>query len=134
MIYLGLSAALPALLMVSAGTLDSETERHFMKIADSVAMVGTCQQHEFTVDVAGIETWKGTALDMAVAGGMSREDAQERLDKEIADEYERVEGLFNEAKRMAQSRDHVVRFNRRMKRDCERLASDDLAGAYFTEG
>ena len=134
MITIGLGAALPALLLVATTSLDRETERHFEKIADSVAMIGTCQQHDFTVDVAGIEGWKSSALDMAVAGGMSREDAQARMDKEIADELERVQQEFNTAQRMAQSRDHVVRFNRAMKRDCERLAKDELAGPYFSEG
>ena len=69
---------------------------------------------------------------MAVAGGMSEADAQARLDEEINEEYERVQEKFADAQRMAHSRDHVVRFNRSMKRTCERLARDDLAGEYFT--
>ncbi|MAY19647.1 MAG: hypothetical protein CL955_03405 [Erythrobacteraceae bacterium] len=130
---LGTFAAAPLMLLLVSGGLDRDTEKHFEKIADSVAMIGTCQQHDFTVDVAGIEDWKGRALDMAVAGGMNREDAQARLDQEIANELERVQEQFATAQRMAHSRDHVTRFNRSMKRDCERLAKDDLAGDYFSE-
>ena len=130
---LGTFAAAPLMLLLVSGGLDQDTEKHFEKIADSVAMIGTCQQHDFTVDVTGIEGWKGRALDMAVAGGMSREDAQARLDQEIADELERVQEQFATAQQMAHSREHVMRFNRSMKRDCERLAKDDLAGDYFSE-
>ena len=126
-------AAPMMLLLVAAEDLDRDTARHFEKIADSVAMAATCRQHDFDVDDAGIEEWKVKALDMAVTGGMSREDAQARLDEEIADEYERVQAEFNRAQQMSHSRDHVMRFNRSMKRDCERLAKDDLAGPYFAK-
>lgn len=134
MIFAGLGAIVPAMLLVAAADLDSDTADHYEKIADSVAMVGTCQQHEFEVDVAGIEAWKTKAIAMAVAGGMTETEAEARLEEEIADEYERVEEEFEKAQEMSHSRDHVMRFNRRMKRNCERLAKDDLAGAYFTEG
>ena len=130
---LGLAAAMPMLLLVAAD-LDDDTRKNFEKIADSVAMSQTCRQHDFVVDDAGINDWKTRAVAMAVAGGMSEDDAQAKLDQEINDEYERVQDKFADAQRMAHSRDHVVRFNRSMKRTCERLARDDLAGEYFTRG
>lgn len=125
--------AAPMLMLMASADIDRDTEKEFEKIADSVVMIGTCQQHEFEVDVAGIESWKTSALDRAVETGVERTEAQARLDEEIADEQGRLEEKFETAKRMAHSREHVTRFNRNMKRDCERLAKDDLAGAYFTQ-
>ncbi len=133
MTFASLIAAAPLLLVLASAELDRDTEKQFEKIADSVAMSQTCRQHDFDVDDAGISDWSSSAVDQAVAGGIERSAAQAMLDEEIAREYARVEEMFTAAQQMSHSRDHVTRFNRRMKRTCERLSKDDLAGAYFTE-
>ena len=127
------AVAAPLMLLLVSADLDRDTEKQFEKIADSVTMIGTCQQHDFSVDVAGIDGWKSTALDLAVAEGMSREDAQALLEEEITDELGRVQEKFVNAQQMAHSPDHVARFNRSMRRSCERLAKDEFAGQYFSE-
>ncbi|WP_337661407.1 hypothetical protein [Erythrobacter sp. Alg231-14] len=133
MTFGALLATTPLLILMASGDLDRDTEKQFEKIADVVAMAQTCRQHDFEVDDAGINGWSDRAVELAVTQGMERADARARLDQEIAREYEYVQEQFNTAQRMSHSRDHVVRFNRRMKRTCERLADDDMAGAYFTE-
>lgn len=129
----GLSLLALSATVAVAEDLDKNTREQFEKIADSVAMAQTCRQHDYEVDSAGLTAWGEAAVDQAVEGGMAREDAQARLDEEIDAEYARVEEEFERASRMAQSRDHVTRFNRRMKKSCQRLAKHDLAGQYFTE-
>ena len=129
----GISLLALSAVAASAQDIDKDTREQFEKIADSVAMAQTCRQHDYEVDSAGLTAWGEAAVDQAVGMGVPREQAQARLDEEIEDEYARVEEEFERASRMAQSRDHVVRFNRRMKKSCERLAKHELAGQYFTE-
>ena len=133
MILASFMTAAPLLLVFASADLDRDTEDQFEKIADSVAMAQTCRQHDFDVDDAGLSNWSESAVDQAVLTGVERAEAQAMLDEEIAREYAQVQELFANAQNMSHSRDHVTRFNRRMKRTCERLSRDDLAGAYFTE-
>lgn len=123
--------AVPMLLLASDGGLSRDLERQYERLSIAISMVGTCTQHGYDVDIAGLEEWKVAAVDRAVAGGMDREAAQARLDREIEREQDDVRELFEEAQEMAQSRDHVNRFNRRMKRSCERISEDDMTGGYF---
>ncbi|EAQ29956.1 hypothetical protein NAP1_04250 [Erythrobacter sp. NAP1] len=129
----GLVAASPIFVMLMAGDLDRDTRDHFDKIAESVSMAPTCRQHDFVVDDAGISDWKIRAVAMAVAGGMAEPDAQALLDQTIDEEYEDTKAMFEEARRTVRTRDQSERFNRRMKKACERLADHELSGDYFTE-
>ena len=123
--------AVPMLMLVSDGGLSRDLERQYERLSIAYSMVGTCTQHGYDVDVAGLEEWKVAAVDRAVEGGMDRDAAQARLDREMEREQEEVRELFEEAQEMAQSRDHVTRFNRRMKRSCERISRDNMTGGYF---
>lgn len=131
---LGLAAASPIFVMLMAGSIDQDTRDHFDKIAQSVSMAPTCRQHDFVVDDAGINEWKTRAVAMAVAGGMSEPDAQALLQETIDEEYEDTKEMFEEARRTVRTRDQSERFNRRMKKTCEKLADHELSGDYFTEG
>ncbi|BDW82432.1 hypothetical protein MACH24_18700 [Erythrobacter sp. Dej080120_24] len=123
--------AVPVLMLVADGGLSSDLQKQYDRLSVAYSMADTCRQHGWDVDMAGLEEWKVAAVDRAVEGGMDRAEAQERLDTRIQREYDDVRETFEEAARMAQSRDHVTRFNRRMKRDCERIGKDEMTGGYF---
>ncbi len=118
----------PAVLLAVQG-LSSDLQRQYDRLAVAYSMAGTCQNYGYEIDAAGLSEWKVAAVDRAVEGGMNREDAQDRLDRQIERRTEKIQREFQGARRGGGT--SAERFNRRMKKSCERIGEDDMTGGYF---
>ena len=125
-----LAFALTPVLLLAANGLSDDLQKQYDRLSIALSMADTCRQHGYDVDVAGLNEWKVAAVDRAVEGGMERDSAQQRLDRQIEREYDSVRREFEGAQRGG-GRDRAERFNRRMKRSCERISEDDMTGGYF---
>ena len=122
--------AAPAVLLALQG-LSSDLQKQYDRLAVAYSMAGTCQNYGYDVDAAGLAEWKVAAVDRAVEGGMEREEAQERLDRQIERSTEKIQREFEGARRGGGS--SAERFNRKMKKSCVRVSNDDMTGGYFYE-
>lgn len=120
--------AAPAVLLAAQG-LSSDLQKQYDRLAVAYSMAGTCQNYGYEIDAAGLAEWKVAAVDRAVEGGMDRESAQERLDRKIKRQTEKIEREFQGARRSGGN--SAERFNRRMKKSCVKISDDDMTGGYF---
>ena len=120
--------AAPIALLAAQG-LSSDLQRQYDRLAVAYSMAGTCQNYGYEVDAAGLAEWKVAAVDRAVEGGMDREGAQERLDRQIERQTQKIDREFQGARRSGGN--SAERFNRKMKKSCHKISEDDMTGGYF---
>jgi hypothetical protein len=127
------SFVLTAILAMLTPDTQTEPEKQFEAIATAVNSADTCEQLGFTVDRSGLADWGESAREQTVAAGWTYEDATDALFAAVERERQRVLQRHARVLLMRHSIESTDRNKSNWNKRCEKLASLQLSGAYFSK-